>query len=121
MKVTVVGAGAVGTGVAGMLFSQTNLSEIVVVDLSREKAEAEVEDFSHVTSFFYSSNIRLNAGSYADSAQSDIVVITAGANIKPGQKREVLLEANAGIVLDVARQVERYSPDAIIIVVVGFT
>jgi len=48
-----------------------------------------------VTSFFYSSNIKLKAGDYADSAGSDIVVMTAGTNIKPGQKREVLLEANA--------------------------
>ncbi len=116
MKVTVVGAGAVGTEVVGLLFAQTNLSEIVLINRSHEKAEAEVDDFSHVTSFFYSSNIKLKAGNYADSANSDIVVITAGTNIKPGQKREILLEANARIILDVTREVEKYSPNAVIIV-----
>jgi len=115
MKVTVVGAGTVGTEVVGMLFAQTNLSEIVLVNRSRDKAEAEVDDFSHVTSFFHSSNIKLKAGDYADSAGSDIVVMTAGANIKPGQKREVLLEANAGIVMDVMGKIADYCPDAIVI------
>lgn len=116
MKVTVVGAGAVGTEVVGLLFSQTNLSEIVLVNRSVEKAEAEIDDFSHATSFFHSSNIKLKAGSYADSADSDIVVITAGTNIKPGQKREVLLGANARIILTVTREVEKHSPNAVIIV-----
>lgn len=115
MKVTIIGAGAVGTEVLGLLFTQTNLSEIVLVNRTLDKAEAEVDDFSHVTSFFNSSNIKLKAGNYADSTGSDIIVMTAGANIKPGQTREVLLEANARIVLDTMMQVEKYAPNAVII------
>lgn len=117
MKVTVIGMGAVGTGVVGHLLNSGIASEIVAVDQARAKAQAELWDFSHVTSFAYSQNPRLVAGDYADSAGSDVVVITAGAQLKVGESRDTLVQVNAGILKKVIAEVEKTSPGAIILMV----
>lgn len=115
MKVSLIGMGAVGTEIAGLLVNMADVSEIVAVDRSREKAEAEIWDFSHTTSFTYSKNPQLIAGDYPDTQGSDVVVITAGAQITKGQTRDAILRDNTLIMRSIIEQVERYSPDAIII------
>ncbi len=115
MKVSLIGMGAVGTEIAGLLINMADVSEIVAVDRSREKAEAEIWDFSHTTSFTYSKNPLLIAGEYPDTKDSDIVVITAGAQIAKGQSRDSILRANTVIMREIIEQVEKYSPNAIII------
>ncbi|SFN23975.1 L-lactate dehydrogenase [Formivibrio citricus] len=117
MKVTIVGMGAVGTEITGFLVNMAEVSEIVAIDRNRERVEGEILDFSHTTSFTYAKNPRMVVGDYADSAGSDIVVITAGAQLTQGQTRDDLVRANSVIIREIIAEVERYSPGAIVIVV----
>ena len=91
MKISIIGMGAVGTEVVSFLLNAGVASEIVVVDNAAKKAQAEIWDFSHVTSFIYAQNPRLCAGDYADAVGSDLVVVTAGAQLKQGETRDSLV------------------------------
>ncbi|MEN3109884.1 malate dehydrogenase [Uliginosibacterium paludis] len=115
MKVSVIGMGAVGTEIVGFLVHMSEVTEIVAVDKARAKAEAEIWDFSHTTPFTYAKNPLLIAGDYADTAGSNIVVITAGAQLQQGQTRDDLVRVNSAILREIIQQVERYSPGAIVI------
>ncbi len=117
MKVSIVGMGAVGTEIFGHLVSMAEVAEIVAIGRNRERVEGEVLDFSHTTSFTYAKNPRMVVGDYADSANSDIVVITAGAQLTKGQTRDDLVRINSEIIREIIANVERYSPNAIVIVV----
>lgn len=117
MKITVIGMGAVGTEVVGHLLNSGVASEVVAIDQAHDKAQAELWDFSHITSFIYAQNPRLVCGDYADAAGSDIVVITAGAQIKAGQARDVLAKINSQIMRDIITKVELTSPNAIVLMV----
>lgn len=117
MKVSVIGMGAVGTEIVGFLVNMAEVSEIVAVDKSKEKSEAEMWDFAHTTSFTYSKNPSLIVGEYPDTRDSDIVVITAGAQLAKGQTRDDLVRINSQIIRQIIGEVERYSPQAIVIVV----
>jgi L-lactate dehydrogenase len=117
MRVSVIGMGAVGSELVGLLVSMSEMSEIIAVDKTREKAEAEIWDFSHTTSFIYAKNPLLLVGDYADTKGSDIVVITAGAQIKPGQTRDALVQINAQVIREIVAEVETYSPNAIVLIV----
>ncbi len=117
MKVSVIGMGAVGTEIVGFLVNMAAVSEIVAIDQSRQKSEAEMWDFAHTTAFTYAKNPTLIAGDYADSANSDIVVITAGAQLQKDQTRDDLVRINARVIRSVIADVGRYSPGAIVIVV----
>lgn len=117
MKVSVIGMGAVGTEIVGFLVNMSEVSEIVAVDKAADKAVAEINDFSHATAFTYAKNPLLIAGDYAQTAGSDIVVITAGAQLKLGESRDDLVRINSGIVRTLIAEVERYSPEAIVIMV----
>lgn len=117
MKITVVGMGAVGTEVVGHLLNSGVAMEIVAIDQAHAKAQAEIWDFSHITSFIYAQNPRLVSGDYADAAGSDIVVITAGAQIKAGQTRDALVQINSAIMREIITKVEKYAPNAIILMV----
>lgn len=117
MKITVIGMGAVGTEVVGHLLNSGVAMEIVVIDQAHAKAQAEILDFSHITSFIYAQNPRLISGDYADAAGSDIVVITAGAQIKAGQTRDALVRINSAIMRQITSEIERYAPGAIILMV----
>ncbi len=101
----------------GDLLAMGECREVVLVDLNRDRSEGEVMDFSHTTSLVFSKNTKIVAGDYPDVTGSDIVIITAGAQIKVGQDRKALAEVNARIAVDIARQVERHAPNAILIVV----
>ena len=117
MKIAVVGMGAVGTEVVGSLAVMPEVTEIVCLNRNRAKAEGEVLDLGHTTAFTYARNPVLRAGDEPDLAGSDIVVVTAGAQVGPGQTRDHLLEANAGIVRALMPGLERHAPDAVVLVV----
>lgn len=117
MKIAVVGMGAVGTEVVGHLLNSGVATEIVAIDQNRAKAQAELWDFSHITSFIYAQNPRLICGDYADAADADIVVITAGAQIKAGQTRDALAQINSTIMRQIIAEVDRTSPEAIVLMV----
>lgn len=114
-KVTIVGAGFVGSTLAYTLSTHGTTSEIVLVDIDAKRAEGEAMDIEHGSPFAKESIVR--AGSYEDSAGSDVVVITAGTNQRPGETRMDLITRNASIVTDVATQVAATSPNAVIVVI----
>ena len=89
-KITVVGAGNVGSTVAYTLMISGLVSEIVLIDINKDKAEGDAMDMSHGVSFV--SPVRIIAGDYSDIKESDMVIITAGANQREGEKRTELLK-----------------------------
>lgn len=117
MKLSVIGMGAVGTELVGLLLNLSEATEIVAVDKAREKSEAEMWDFAHTTAFTYAKNPALVVGDYPDTAGSDVVVITAGAQIRKGQTRDDIVGINAVLIRQIIAEVERYSPQAVVIVV----
>ena len=114
-KVTVIGAGNVGATIAYTLSLGDIASQIVVVDINREKVEGEVMDIVQGTSF--REPISVIAGDYADAADSDIVIITSGLPRKAGQSRLELAQANINILKDITPQITAAAPDAIYIIV----
>lgn len=117
MKISVIGAGMVGTDIVSYLFNVGNFSEIVLVDLNEEKSYAEMMDFRHTKSLFYTKNTKLNYGSYEDCKDSDVVIITAGVQVKKGDTRESIAQANAKIGVEIVKELEKYTPDSILIFV----
>lgn len=117
MKISVIGMGAVGTELVGLLLNLSDSSEIVAVDKAREKSEAEMWDFAHTTAFTYAKNPALVVGDYADTANSDVVVITAGAQIQKGQTRDAIVQINSVLIKQIIADVEHYSPQAVVIIV----
>ena len=117
MKVSIIGAGAVGVGICNYLLSMGDCREIVIVDLNRERSEGEQMDFSHVSALSFAKNTRIVAGDYPDISGSDVVVITAGAQIKKGQDRLELAAVNAPIAVDIVKKTARHAPSAVVIVV----
>lgn len=94
-RVAVVGAGNVGSSFAYALLLSGLASEIILMDANQARAEGEALDLGHSVPFAHPTRVR--AGSYADCAGADIVVITAGANQKPGESRLELGQRNAAI------------------------
>ncbi|GAL13922.1 L-lactate dehydrogenase [Vibrio astriarenae] len=118
MKIGVIGAGAVGVGICNYLLTMGSVSELVLLDNNLERAEGEVFDFRHTAALTFSKNTHIvPTDDYMALVQADIVVITAGAQIKQGQTRLDLAEVNSKIGVDIAKQVEKVAPNAILIVV----
>ncbi len=118
MKIGVIGAGAVGVGVCNYLLTMGSFSELVLLDQNLERAEGEVFDFRHTSALTFSKNTRIiPSNDYLDLLGADIVVVTAGAQIKQGQTRLDIAEINAKIGVDIARSIERVAPKSILIVV----
>ena len=117
MKIGIVGAGMVGSAIMGDLLAQATISEIVLVDIDRDKSEGEVLDYSHTTSYNYNPSANLKAGDYSHLNNSDIIIITAGASIKKGETRRDLAVKNSKIICDVMEQITKYTTDALIIMV----
>ncbi len=119
MKIAVIGAGAVGVGVCHYVIAlSSGCSELVLIDKNAQKAEGEVLDFSHANSLTFSKNIKLIGGDdYALVKGANIVVITAGAQLRDGQTRLDLAEINSQVTVEIAREIERYAPGAMLIVV----
>lgn len=114
-KVTIVGAGFVGSTIAYTLTSAGIVSEIVLVDVDSARAEGEAMDIEHGSPFFKESLI--HAGDYQTAANSDLVIITAGTNQRPGETRMDLITRNAAIVTDVAKQIRETCPDATLLII----
>jgi malate dehydrogenase len=118
MKVTVVGAGAVGASCAEYIAIKDFASEVVLVDIKEGFAEGKAMDLMQTASLNgFDTKITGTTGDYSKTAGSDVVVITSGIPRKPGMTREELIGINAGIVKEVSSNLLMYSPEAIVIVV----
>jgi malate dehydrogenase len=114
-KVTVVGgAGNVGATVARGI-AEKQLADVVVVDIADQKAAGVALDMLEACPIWGSDARVLGTGDYAESANSDVVVITSGVPRKPGMSRDDLLNVNYKIMQQVTEQVVKYSPDCIIV------
>ena len=114
-KITIIGAGSVGSTIAYTLAHDEIASEIVLIDINKEKVEGEVMDFEQGTCF--RSPVSLVAGDYADVKDSDIVIITSGIARKPGQTRIELTQTNVNILKSITPQIVKEAPDAKYIIV----
>ncbi len=114
-KVTIIGAGSVGSTIAYTLATGGYVSEIVMIDINEEKALGEALDIRQGTPFC--PPVSIYAGSYRDAANSDIVVLTSGLARKPGQTRLDLAQANVNIMKSIIPQVTAYAPEATYVIV----
>ena len=116
-KVTIIGAGNVGGTAAQRLAEKGLVEEIVLLDILPDLARGKALDLAESAPIYGYDTRMTGTGDYADTAGSDVVVITSGVARKPGMSRDDLLSTNTKIVRDVARQVASHSPGAVIIVV----
>lgn len=118
MKITVVGAGAVGASCAEYIAIKDFADEIVLVDIKEGFAEGKAMDLMQTASLNgFDSNITGTTNDYSKTANSDVAVITSGIPRKPGMTREELIGINAGIVKTVSENLIKHSPNVILIVV----
>ncbi len=118
MKVTVVGAGAVGATCADNIARKELCSELVLLDIKEGLAEGKAQDMMQTATLLgFDTKIVGSTNDYSKTAGSDVVVITSGIPRKPGMTREELIGTNAGIVKGVCENILKYSPNAIIIVI----
>lgn len=116
-KVTVIGAGNVGATVANVLAHKDIVKEIVLVDIVGDMAKGKALDTWQQAPIDHYSTTLIGTSDYRDTANSDIVVITAGIPRKPGMSRDDLISTNANIVTSVVKSILEYSKNPIIIVV----
>ena len=118
MKVTIVGAGAVGASCAEYIAIKNFASEIVLLDIKEGVAEGKAMDLMQTATLNgFDSKITGSTNDYSKTAGSDVVVITSGIPRKPGMTREELIGINAGIVKDVSSKLIEHSPETVMIVV----
>lgn len=115
IKVSIIGAGFVGSTTAYALMMEGLASEIVIVDINKEKAVGEVMDLAHGIPFV--KPVDILAGDYKDTKDSDIVIITAGAGPRPGETRLDLIDKNYKIFKSMVPEIVKYSPNSILLVV----
>lgn len=115
-KITVIGAGNVGSTIAYTLMMSGLVSEIVLIDVNKDKAEGDAMDMSHGVSFV--TPVRVIAGDYSEIKDSDMVIITAGASQREGEKRTALLRRNADIFKSIIGRVMKYCTDETLLMVV---
>lgn len=114
-KITVIGAGNVGSTIAYTLSLGNIASQIVLIDINKEKVQGEVMDIVQGTSF--REPISVIAGDYEDAAGSDIVIITSGIGRKPGQTRIDLAQTNVNILKEITPQIVAAAPNALYVIV----
>ena len=114
-KITILGTGNVGATIAYTFAVSGTCSNIVLVDINKEKAKGEAMDIRQGVCFAH--NVEITDGSYEDAEGSAIVVITLGLGRKPGQTRLDLAQINVNIIKEVMPQIAKYAPDAIYVVV----
>ena len=118
MKITVVGAGAVGATCADNIARKELASELVLLDIKEGFAEGKAQDMMQTAALLgFDTRIIGSTNDYTKTANSDVVVITSGLPRKPGMTREELIGTNAGIVKGVCENILKHSPNAIIIVI----
>lgn len=118
MKITVVGAGAVGATCADNIARKELATELVLLDIKEGLAEGKAQDMMQTAALLgFDTRITGSTNDYAKTAGSDVVIITSGIPRKPGMTREELIGTNAGIVKTVCENILKHSPNAIIIVI----
>lgn len=118
MKITVVGAGAVGATCADNIARKELATELVLLDIKEGLAEGKAQDMMQTAALLgFDTRITGSTNDYSKTAGSDVVVITSGIPRKPGMTREELIGTNAGIVKNVCENILKHSPNAIIIVI----
>ncbi|MDF1518562.1 MAG: malate dehydrogenase [Lutibacter sp.] len=118
MKVTIVGAGAVGASCAEYIAIKNFASEVVLIDIKEDYAEGKAMDLMQTASLMgFDTKITGATNDYSKTAGSEVAVITSGIPRKPGMTREELIGINAGIVKSVVESLLKHSPKVIIIVV----
>ena len=114
MKIAIIGAGMVGSTILYRLVINSMVSKIAIIDINKEKSKAEAFDLMHAGVFEKDSKIVF--GDFDRLAESDIVVISAGANQKVGETRLELLDRNVEIFKKIVPEIKKYAKDSIIIV-----
>ncbi len=114
-KVSIVGAGSVGSSMAYACLIRGSADVVALYDIAKDRVEAEVADLAHGSEFVPSRV--MGGGDVNETANSDVVVITAGARQKPGQSRLDLVGVNAGIISSLMSQLVPQSPNAIFVIV----
>jgi malate dehydrogenase len=118
MKVTVVGAGAVGATCADNIARKELAEELVILDIKEGLAEGKAQDIMQSAALLgFDTRITGSTNDYAKTAGSNVVVITSGLPRKPGMTREELIGTNAGIVKTVTQNILKHSPDAVLIII----
>ena len=118
MKITVVGAGAVGATCADNIVRKELAEELVLVDIKEGFAEGKALDITQTASLLeFDTRVTGSTNDYSKTANSDVVVITSGIPRKPGMTREELIGTNARIVEEVSKNLLKHSPNAIIVVI----
>jgi len=118
MKITVVGAGAVGATCADNMARKELATELVLLDIKEGLAEGKAQDMMQTAALLgFDTRITGSTNDYSKTAGSDVVVITSGIPRKPGMTREQLIGTNAGIVKNVCENILKHSPNAIIIMI----
>lgn len=118
MKVTIVGAGNVGSTCADAIAFKRIASEVVLLDIRENYAEGKALDMTQTSTLLgFNTKIVGSTNNYSKTANSDVVVITSGVPRKPGMTREELIGVNAGIVKSVTENILKHSPEAIIVIV----
>src|SRR5574338_1351536 len=118
MKVTVVGAGAVGATCADNIARKELATELVLLDIKEGLAQGKAQDMMQTATLLgFDTRIIGSTNDYSKTAGSDVVVVTSGIPRKPGMTREELIGINAGIVKTVTQNILKHSPNAIIVVI----
>ena len=116
-KIVIVGSGFVGSTTAYTIMCGGLFSNIVIIDIDRDKAEGDAMDMSHGVSFVRP--VTVKSGGYEECSDADIVIITAGANQKVGETRLNLLKKNTSILKSIVTEIMKYAPDDIILLTVS--
>ena len=118
-KVCIIGAGMVGAATMMSVLHSGLVAEIVLIDQNEEKAVGEALDAFHTTSFSYVPNVLIRKGTYEDCKDSQIIVMSAGPSVKPGQAldRRILTATNVEVIRTIMKEIVGYTKEAIIIVV----
>ena len=114
-KVTIIGAGSVGSTIAYTMTVKGIASEIVLIDINEDKALGEAMDIKQGTPFCFP--VTVYSGSYKDAEGSNVVIISSGLPRKPGQTRLDLAQTNVNIIKQIAPEIAKYAPDALYIIV----
>lgn len=114
-KITIIGAGSVGSTIAYTLANEDIASEIVMIDINKDKAEGEALDIIQGT--YFRDPISIKAGEYEDAKDSDIVIITSGIARKPGQTRLELTQTNVNILKAITPEIVKAAPNAKYVIV----
>lgn len=114
MKVGIIGAGSVGSATAFALIMRGVARKVVLIDMNEKKAQAEAMDIAHAAPFAFANKIK--AGTYKDLEGCEVVIITAGANQKPGETRIDLLGRNVKIFESIIPQIVKAAPETTLLI-----